>query len=282
LTLADEGEQVMELKDVLVLLDGATEVAVPYAVSLAGQFGAHLTGADVVPPILGGVRIQGLPQFVIDSQLAEAKREQAAREAVFLGAAQGGGVTAEMVPIRGSVEGAARQFAVLARHFDLTVLAQTPHNNGVDEAMLEAALFGSARPVLMVPFVHRAAASFDRIMVAWDRSEVAARAIAGAMPLLARAKLVQVVTASMNHAPDVDHPGFNIARHLARHGLPVELKVVATTIDIGNTLLSLAADEGSDLLVMGAYGHSRLRELILGGTTRDILKTMTLPVLMAH
>jgi nucleotide-binding universal stress UspA family protein len=119
-------------------------------------------------------------------------------------------------------------------------------------------------------------------MVAWDRSDVAARAIAGAMPLLARAKLVQVVTASMDHAADVDHPGFNIARHLARHGLPVELKVVSTTIDIGNTLLSLAADEGSDLLVMGAYGHSRLRELILGGTTRDILKTMTLPVLMAH
>lgn len=277
-----KGSTVMGLKDVLVLLDGATDVAVPYAVSLAGLFGAHLTGADIVPPILGGVRFPGIPQFVIESQLAEAKREQAARGAAFLGAAQGGGVTAETVAIEGSVDGAARQFALLARHFDITVLAQTTDNNGIDEALLEAALFGSARPVLMVPFVHRSPASFDRVMVAWDRSEVAARAIAGAMPLLARAKLVQVVTASMDHAPGVDHPGFNIARHLARHGLPVELKVVATTIDIGNTLLSLAADEGSDLLVMGAYGHSRLRELILGGTTRDILETMTLPVLMAH
>lgn len=272
----------MGLKDVLVLLDGGTDVAVPFAVSLAGQFGAHLTGVDIVPPILGGVRFPDIPQFVIESQLAEAKRQQVEREAAFLGAAQGGGVSAETVAIRGSIDGAARQFAVLARHFDVTVLAQTAESNSMDETLLEAALFGSARPVLMVPFVHRAPASFDRIMVAWDRSEVAARAIAGAMPLLARAKLVQVVTASMDHAPDVDHPGFNIARHLARHGLPVELKVVATTIDIGNTLLSLAADEGSDLLVMGAYGHSRLRELILGGTTRDILKTMTLPVLMAH
>jgi nucleotide-binding universal stress UspA family protein len=272
----------MGLKDVLVLLDGATDVAVPYAVSLAGLYGAHVTGADIVPPILGGVRVHGLPQFVIDSQLAEAKRERAAREAAFLGVAQGGGVSAETVEIHGSVDGAARQFAVLGRHFDLTVLAQTPEGNGMDEALLEAALFGSARPVLMVPFVHRKPASVDRIMVAWDRSEVAARAIAGAMPLLRRAKHVQVVTASMDRSPDADHPGFNIARHLARHGLPVELKIVATSIDIGNTLLSLAADEGSDILVMGAYGHSRLREMFLGGTTRDILKTMTLPVLMAH
>ncbi len=272
----------MGLKDVLVLMGGASDVAVPYAVSLAGAFKAHLTAAAIVPPVLGGYPTANLPKFVVESQLAEVQREQAERKTAFLEAAQGGCVSAELVPISGSVEGTARQFATLARHFDMTVMAQASDGGADEDPLLEAALFASARPVMIVPSVHRAPATFERVMVAWDRSEVAARAIAGAMPILTRAKLVQVVTVARRQPTDVDHPGFNIARHLARHDIPVELKVVTTTIDIGNTLLSLAADEGSDVLVMGAYGHSRLRERILGGATREILMSMTLPVLMAH
>jgi nucleotide-binding universal stress UspA family protein len=269
----------MGLKDLLVLMDGPANVAVSYAVSLAGAFDAHLTGADVGPPVRSDQRV---PRFVVEQQLADAQREREARSAAFLERAQGGAVTAETVAIASIVDDAARQFAILARHFDLTVLAQPDPDTVLDDAMLEAALFGSGRPVMMVPSVHRAPARLDRIMVAWDRSEVAARAIAGALPILKRAKLVQVVTVDRKPPETVDHPGFNIARHLARHKIPTELKVVTTTIDIANTLLSLVADEGTDMLVMGAYGHSRLRERILGGATRGVLQSMTVPVLMAH
>lgn len=270
----------MALKDILVLLDGG-DVAVRYSASLAGLCGAHLTGADVVPAVVIGYRMPGLPASAIDIMRAEAEKEQAQRKEKFLGAAQTAGLRAETVPVSGSIDGSAKQFALLARHFDLTVIGQVEDASSADEALLEAALFESGRPVLMVPYVHRAPTRLERAMVAWDGSEVAARAIAGAMPLLAHARHVQVVTVP-NDRTGVDHPGFNIARHLARHGLPVELKVTPSTMDVGNTLLSLAADEGADFLVMGAYGHSRMRELILGGATRQILQSMTLPVLMAH
>lgn len=271
----------MSLKDILVLMDGESGVAEPYAVSLAGAFDAHLTGADVGLPV-AGQRMAGLPRFAVEQQLAEAQREREARAARFLTAARLGAVTAETVAIAAVTDEAARQFAVLARHFDLTVMAQAEPGKALDDALLEAALFGSGRPVVIVPAIQRAPAAVGRIMVAWDRSEVATRAIAGAMPILRRARQVQLVTVDKEQASAVDHPGFNIARHLARHGVPTELKVVTTTIDVANTLLSLAADEGTDMLVMGAYGHSRLRERILGGATRGILESMTLPVLMAH
>lgn len=272
----------MGLKDVLVLMDASADVGVGYAVSLAAAFDAHLTGADVLPPILGGQRPANFPQFIVEQQLAEAKRELETRAQAFLKRTGEGSITAETVAISAGPSQAADQFAELARHFDLTVMAQMAQSNPMDDALLEAALFGSGRPVIMVPSMHRAAAKFDRVMVAWDRSEVAARAIAGAMPILRRARLVQVVTVGWEAPKDADHPGFNIARHLARHKVATELKVVTTGIDIANTLLSLAADEGSDMLVMGAYGHSRLRERIFGGATRGILQSMTLPVLMAH
>ena len=269
----------MGLKDILVLMDGPTHVAVDYAVSLAGAFDAHLTGADVGPPVRGAQRV---PRFVVEQQLADAQRDRDARSVSFVESARARGVTGETVAIACVVDDAAKQFGILARHFDLTVMAQPDPDLVLDDPMLEAALFGSGRPVMMVPSVHRAPAAFERIVVAWDRSEVAARAIAGALPLLKRARLVQVVTVDRKPPEAVDHPGFNIARHLARHRIPTELKVVTTTIDIANTLLSLVADESTDLLVMGAYGHSRLRERILGGATRGVLSSMTVPVLMAH
>lgn len=270
----------MGLKDLLVLMDGPANIAAGYAVSLAGAFDAHLTGADVAPPVRGGQRV---PRFVVEQQLADAQRDRDTRSSAFVADARAAGVTAETVSIVSVVDDAPKQFGVLARHFDLTILAQPDPDTVLDDPMLEAAMFGSGRPVIMVPSIQRAPAKLERIMVAWDRSEVAARAIAGALPILKRAKLVQVVTvAREQQANDVDHPGFNIARHLARHMVPTELKVITSSIDIANTLLSLAADEGTDMLVMGAYGHSRLRERILGGATRGILSSMTVPVLMAH
>jgi nucleotide-binding universal stress UspA family protein len=102
------------------------------------------------------------------------------------------------------------------------------------------------------------------------------------MPLLKKATKIEVVSIAGPHTAYKELPGFNITRHLSRHGLSAELKRLPLSGDVGDTLLSYAAEAGSDYLVMGGYGHSRLREFILGGTTRTIISTMTLPVLMSH
>ena len=122
-------------------------------------------------------------------------------------------------------------------------------------------------------------------MIAWNASREAARAVKNAMPFLERAEAVDVVTFHPHTGRDAhgELPGADIALHLARHGIQVDVqRLDCDDIDVGNALLSHAADRGSDLLVMGCYGHSRLREWVLGGATRTILQSMTVPIVMAH
>jgi nucleotide-binding universal stress UspA family protein len=119
-------------------------------------------------------------------------------------------------------------------------------------------------------------------MVCWDGGRTAARAVGDAMPLLRRAGMVEVVTIESWERRN-EMAGAKIAEHLARHGLKVELKpIVAPDTEVADTILSHAADVSADMIVMGGYGHSRLREFILGGATNGILRSMTVPTLMAH
>ena len=137
--------------------------------------------------------------------------------------------------------------------------------------------------MLIVPYIQKAGLKLDRAMVCWDGSRNAGRAVADALPLLARAKTVEVVIVTGGPGKSDEVAGADIAHHLARHGLKVEVeRLVARDIDITSTILSRAADIGADLIVMGGYGHSRLREFVLGGATRGILASMTVPVLMSH
>jgi nucleotide-binding universal stress UspA family protein len=123
----------------------------------------------------------------------------------------------------------------------------------------------------------------DHVMVCWDSGRAAARAIGDAMPLLQRAGRIEVVIVTNESGKQDQIEGADIGTHLARHGLNVELKRIPLgDIDVAATLLSHAADEGVDFIVMGGYGHSRLREFVLGGVTRSILRSMTAPVLMSH
>jgi nucleotide-binding universal stress UspA family protein len=154
----------------------------------------------------------------------------------------------------------------------------------------EDVVLHSARPVLIVPYVGHFPEVGKRILISWDASKEATRAIQYALPLLRQADIVQVVIFNANRSTELhgEEPGADIALYLARHGIKVEVSQHQTgsdrqdKLDVGNALLSLANDFSSDLLVMGAYGHSRFRETILGGVTRTILGSMTLPVLMAH
>jgi nucleotide-binding universal stress UspA family protein len=200
----------------------------------------------------------------------------------FVETARARGVIAETVPLEGAAPDLQRSVAELARHFDLSVVAQPSKRDG-RMGLVEALLFDSGRPVLMVPTIFHGAPRFDTVLVAWDGGKEAARAIAGATPILKQARDVQLVTVVEPRKRDaVDLPGFNITRHLARKGVHAELKRITSELDAGNTLLSHAADVGADMIVMGAYGHSRWREMLLGGATRQILQSMTLPAFLAH
>ena len=149
--------------------------------------------------------------------------------------------------------------------------------------IIEAALFESGRPVLVVPYIQKQGLKLDRVLVCWDASRNAARAIADAMPFLRRSKAIDVIVVATERPKSDELPGADIAHHLARHELEVDLKrIVSGGTDVASTILSYAADSAADFIVMGGYGHSRLREFILGGATRGILSAMTVPTLMSH
>ena len=147
----------------------------------------------------------------------------------------------------------------------------------------ESALFEAGRPVIFVPYIQKAPLKLDNVMVCWDGSRSAARAIADAMPLLERAGHVEVVIVGNESGKQDEIQGADMGRHLARHGLNVEVeRITRGDIDVADVLLSHAANSGAEFIVMGGYGHSRLREFVLGGVTRGILHSMTVPVLMSH
>jgi len=147
----------------------------------------------------------------------------------------------------------------------------------------EAALFDSGRPILLVPYIQKAPLKLERVMVCWDGGRQAARAMADAMPLLERANRVEVVIVADENGKEDEIAGADVGQHLARHALNVEVKRVAMgDIDVADVLLSHAADIAADIIVMGGYGHSRLRQFVLGGVTRSILQSMTVPVFMSH
>jgi nucleotide-binding universal stress UspA family protein len=174
--------------------------------------------------------------------------------------------------------------AGIARRFDLSVIAQPqPEEPTLGRLFIEAALFESGRPMLVVPYIQTAGLQLDRVLVGWDGSRSAARAIGDAMPFLVRAKAAEIVMVAGEPAKSDELPGSDIAHHLARHGVKVEVeRISATAVDIASTILSHAADVSADFLVMGGYGHSRMREFMLGGATRGILGSMTIPTLMSH
>jgi nucleotide-binding universal stress UspA family protein len=275
------------IKDIVVNL-GVGEKASPagdYAVSVAAAFDAHLAGIaflyDPIVPVSGAGYI---PAEVIETQ--ERDNEAATKAALerFAAASARAGVTAEPLTLSASFAGVGEQFGRIARRFDLSIVGQAePETSGVEEIIAESALFESGRPVIIVPYIQKGPLKLDRVMVCWDGSRAATRAIADAMPLLHRSGRVEVVIVANERGKNDEIEGADMGAHLARHGLNVEVNRTALgDIDVADVILSHAADAGSDFIVMGGYGHSRLREFVLGGVTRSIMRTMTAPVLMSH
>ena len=273
------------IKDIVVNLSVSGGPAGDYAISVASAFDAHLTGiAFIYDPIVPVSGTGYIPAEVIESQQAD--NEAAAKTAVdrFAEATRRAGLSAEPLSLTASLAGAGEQFGRIARRFDLAIAGQAePDSSSVDEIIAETALFESARPVILVPYIQKAPLKLDNVMVCWDGSRQSARAIADAMPLLGKAGRVEIVIITNERGKQDEIEGADMGEHLARHGLKIDVhRIAGGNIDVADALLSHAADSGADFMVMGGYGHSRLREFVLGGVTRSIFKSLTIPTLMAH
>ena len=252
---------------------------------MANAFEAHLLGvAFVFDPVIPGSVMGGIPPEFIESQRRESEKKANDAIARFEQTVKRAGVSYETRSVNASIAGAADRLGRLARRFDLAIVGQPERKNGASaEVVDEGVLFDSGRPVIFVPYIQKAGLKLDRVLVCWDGSRAAARATADAMPFLQKAKQVEIVIVASKAGKNDEIPGADLGQHLARHGLKVDVKrITSPDIDVTSTILSYSADASADMIVMGGYGHSRLREFILGGVTRGILETMTVPVLMSH
>ncbi|SFU99209.1 universal stress protein [Pseudoduganella namucuonensis] len=278
----------MSYRTILVHADTSRHAKdrIAFAATLARTYDAHLVGAALtgVSRFLPPVAIEQGGQLVAE-QIALMR--QAADDALALFEQQAAGLGVDSREGRLVNDDLDGGMALQARYADLTIVSQTDPDDpalGAWRDLPEYVLLNAARPLLVLPYAGRHEHVGSHVLVAWDGSMEATRALACALPLLRDAALVSVVVFNPGEGDGVhgEQPGADIAMYLSRHGVRVEVCAQLTGIDVGNALLSLAADTGADLLVMGGYGHARYRELLLGGVTRTILRSMTLPVLMAH
>jgi nucleotide-binding universal stress UspA family protein len=283
--LSDIGNINIMIKDIVVSLS-ASDGTINFAVSVANMFQAHLAGVSFFyePIILPASDMGGIPIGYIEAQREVNERAAKNAKSRFDEAVRRAGISSESCIIEAEIADAPNTFARIARRYDMSIVGQAePEKSAPDALIVEGALFESGRPLFVVPYIQKAPIALNRAMVCWDGSRNAARAVSDALPILGRVKQVDVVTILGEKGKSDELPGADIAQHLARHGLKVELRRVSFgETDVADNLLSLAADLSADFLVMGGYGHSRLREFILGGATRGVLASMTVPTLMSH
>jgi len=275
----------MGFQDVLVIVD--TDPACASRIDVARRIAeaqeAHLTGLHLMPgpvPISLEVPVPSSIEAVRQRELEMA----AARAAALFGDRTRG--TTARTEWRLAQGYAPDNATTHARYADLTILAQALDvgDASADLASLPADLvLAVGRPILVVPRYGAFPTVGDNVLVAWNASREATRAVHDALPLLRRARKVTVLSIDPDGSGPPRIPGADIALHLARHGAPVQTAALSgADIAVGDLLLSYAADHEIDLIVMGAYGHTRLREVILGGATRHLLRSMSVPVFMSH
>jgi nucleotide-binding universal stress UspA family protein len=282
----------MSFKDVLLSLTAYPEptpvAAVDQAVALADIMGARIAAIACAVKIQTPGRIALLSDALLEIPAivaaAEEKSANAARDliAAFESAAQKRGNFQEKIVERCLPSEVPDLLVQYARLRDLTLIP-LPEGDYVDQWYAESVIFGSGRPVMVIPAAPRRAPALDTVAVAWDFSRPAARAVWDALPILEKAKVVRAVTVTSEKVIDSTRSAEELAKHLARHGVSVVLdKYDAQGRTIGEALEAYVAAQGADLLVMGAYGHSRLREFVLGGATKSMLGRPPLPVLLSH
>lgn len=269
------------IKDVMAFFEAGAERAkhVAAAVAVAKAHGAALAGVCAVDlPAIPVYAEAPIGADLIEQELDRRRREAARLEADFRKAA-----AAEEVPASwSSVEAEPISVAYgFGRAADLVVLSQAGPDAGAEAGDAEEIALSLGRPVLVVPYVGVSAPIGERVLVAWNGSREATRAAHDALPFLARAKSVLLAGVDLDEGQRAGAE--RMTAHLARHGVKAELRrLVSAGLGVGDVLLNAVSDEGADLVVMGAYGHSRVRELVLGGATRTLFRQMTAPVLLSH
>jgi len=279
------------IHDLMLPITGAAgdDNAISAAVALAALHGAHLS---VVQPVNLPLPLPGpwgiTPDLMLNEMYAEVRAE-AAKQAIRLrNRLDKESVSWEVRIDEAKFVEPPHAIALQARYADLSVM--TAPTRGSDEASLvraffSALLFESGRPVLVIPPHYAAELPLRHVVVAWKPCREASRALHDALPLLAGATSIDVITVDpvvgeMEHGAD---PGVDIATHLARHGLTVNVvNRPGGNQTVATALLRHAAESGAQLLIAGGYGHSRLREWVLGGTTRELLQAIHLPILFSH
>ncbi len=279
------------MNDILVHLDGSAEdeTRLSYAEGLASASDLHVTGLFTNPlplPVALGSPDDGGASALLYAELDQEARERGAQvKARLVERLDRMAATTDVAELDLVSIDMAAAVVSAARASDLFI-ATTPYRTKNDEddwdALIEAVIFGSGRGTLLVPPGQKLRGPFRRIVIGWRDTRESAVAMAQVLPFLSATTQVDIVLVDAD-LDDGAAPAAGIARHLARHGATTQVKLVKSGPGtVADALLEQAARSSADLLVLGAYGHSRLREWILGGTTRDILATATLPVLTAH
>jgi nucleotide-binding universal stress UspA family protein len=277
----------MAFRDILVVLTSYPEPTpvsvVEEAVAVASLLGAHIAALSCemhvqVPGHFMSGAVVGLPGIIAE-EAGKSRRNAQDLLASFEAAAAKAGVSCESMLERCQTVEVPELLVEYARLRDLTIMPEQD-----DRWYAEAVMFGSGRPTLILPQKPRSRPfELGTVAVAWDFSRAAARAVSDAMPLLEKAKRVRVVTVLNEKRLDRKHSAEELSKNLSRHGIDVVLDGVdAQGRPIGAVLEAYVASHGVDLLVMGAYGHSRLREFVLGGATKSLLSKPPLPILFSH
>jgi nucleotide-binding universal stress UspA family protein len=280
----------MEYKTIVVHLDAHPRrmARLDIALRLAAQSGGHVVGlfaTDAVPmPRYAGAEWSNALVEAGEQQMEAARSE--AQAAFQEALAQHPAISSEW---REDGSGALEAVSLSARYADLVIAGQHEPDAEIDSRVgsrfAEDLVLALATPLLLVPYAGRFETLGERALLAWDASPQALRAATGALPLLRRARNVQVTVFDADKHRQVhgEMPGADITLFLSRHGVKATVSQQRSVDgDVGCAILSRAADQGTDLIVMGAYGHSRAKERVLGGATRTIFQSMTVPVLMCH
>jgi nucleotide-binding universal stress UspA family protein len=277
----------MPIRDLLLQMNSYPEPtprwALDAAASVANLFDARLSGA------MCHVHIPDISNYLADKLVkaneaiaaanAESNRNAKALLAGF--ASLSAKRLGEEILIECQSMVTPRALAERARAYDMTILPKYGHPE--TDFVAETLVFESGRPVLLLPAAGDAGHRFDKIAIGWDGSRAAARALADALPFCEGAGSVELVAITGDKALDVGPTLADAGRHLAAHGIGArQAEVSAQGLDAGAALLRHCACVGADLLVIGAYGHSRFREFVLGGATRTILADAVMPVLLSH
>lgn len=272
------------IKDIAIHLTGSSEDAVrlDYAKGLADRLDAHLTGLQVtvLPSILSYTDPSG--SFVLQELIKNTNNEADAIGTRLQNSLSTLGRPAELRRLDVYPEDVGASLATQVRLADIFI-GTRPYGDSAKAARIEeTVLFQGGRGCIFLPPQVASQPKLDRIVIAWKNTREAARAVAEAMPLIKLANAVDVVLVAEDDSALRQMETTEIGRYLARHGVNAEIRSAAAQPDIGQALLREAKASAADLLVMGAYGHSRLRELVLGGATRDVLSHAAIPVFVAH